>query len=68
VELEYDHPDAAGARFRESLDVARELGYRELVAYGLKGMAEVAAATGDATRAARTLGVAEALFAELLAA
>ena len=51
--------------FEESLAIARELGYRELIAYGLEGCGEVAAARDDGRRAARLLGAALALFEEI---
>jgi hypothetical protein len=43
-------------------------GYRELTAYCLGGLAQVAMLDGDAERAARLLGAAERLFAEVEAA
>jgi hypothetical protein len=57
--------DEAAERFAEALDAARELGYREMIAYCLKGFAEVSAAQGDAERAARLLGASDRLFADL---
>jgi predicted ATPase/class 3 adenylate cyclase len=49
----------------QSLDGSRQLEYRELIAYCLEALAELAAARGDDDRAARFLGGSEALFAEL---
>ena len=50
---------------RESLAIARQLGYREVIAYGLGGLAEVAMIEGDAERAATMLGASEQLFREI---
>jgi predicted ATPase/DNA-binding SARP family transcriptional activator len=55
---------AAGRHYRESLQIAIDVGYRELVANCLEGVAELAA-TADGALAARLLGAAEALFAEV---
>lgn len=52
----------------ESMSIARRLGYRELTAYCLGGLAELAMLDDDAERAARVLGASEKLFAEVGAA
>jgi predicted ATPase/DNA-binding SARP family transcriptional activator len=50
---------------RKSLAIARQLGYREVIAYCLGGLAEVAMIEGDAERAATMLGASEQLFREI---
>ena len=50
---------------RESLAIARQLGYREVIAYGLGGLAEVAMVEGDPERTATMLGASEQLFGEI---
>jgi hypothetical protein len=50
---------------RESLAIARRLGYREVIAYCLSGFAEVAMLEKDAMRASTLLGASEQLFAEI---
>jgi tetratricopeptide (TPR) repeat protein len=50
---------------RESLAIARRLGYREVIAYCLGGLAELAMLEEDAQRAATLLGASEALFSEI---
>jgi tetratricopeptide (TPR) repeat protein len=57
--------DEAGAFFAESLDLARGLGYRELLANCLLGVGELAVTEGDLRAACRLLGAGAALFAEL---
>jgi tetratricopeptide (TPR) repeat protein len=52
----------ASALFAESLHVARDLGYRELVAYGILGFGELATAVGDVERGARLVGAGLAFF------
>ena len=52
----------------ESLSIAQRLGYRELTAYCLGGLAEVAMLESDPECAARFLGAAERHFAEVGAA
>jgi hypothetical protein len=47
------------------LEAARELGYREMIAYCLKGIGEVPAARGTGEQAARLLGASDRLFLEL---
>jgi non-specific serine/threonine protein kinase len=51
----------ATALLKESLLLGRDIGARELLATGLESLAWVAAARGQADRAARLGGVAEAL-------
>ena len=50
---------------RESLDLARTLDYREVLAYGLETSGELAYAAGDRDAAARLLGAAVAAFETL---
>ena len=52
----------------ESLSIGRRLGYRELIAYCLGGLAQVAMLERDAEQATQSLGAAERLFAEVEAA
>lgn len=60
--------DEGRAALFESLSIARRLGYRELTAYCLGGLAQVAMLEGDPERASRLLGAAERLFGEVGAA
>jgi predicted ATPase/DNA-binding SARP family transcriptional activator len=50
---------------RESLAIARQLGYREVIAYGLGGLAELAMIEADPERTATMLGASEQLFREI---
>jgi tetratricopeptide (TPR) repeat protein len=50
---------------RESLEIARRLGYREVIAYCLGGLAELAMLESDPERAARMLGASERQFREI---
>jgi predicted ATPase len=50
---------------RESLAIARRLGYREVIAYCLAGLAELAMIEEDAARAATMLGASVGLFSEI---
>jgi predicted ATPase/DNA-binding SARP family transcriptional activator len=50
---------------RESLAIAQRLGYREVIAYCLSGVAELAMIEQDAARAAEMLGASEQLFSEI---
>jgi predicted ATPase/DNA-binding SARP family transcriptional activator len=50
---------------RESLAIARRLGYREVIAYCLAGLAELAMLENEAARAATMLGASGGLFAEI---
>jgi predicted ATPase len=50
---------------RESLAIARRLGYREVIAYCLGGFAEAATIDEDAMRAATLLGASDELFSEV---
>jgi len=56
---------AAADLLHQSLDAARPLEYREIIAYCLEACGELAAALQDHDRAARFLGSSDALFAEL---
>jgi tetratricopeptide (TPR) repeat protein len=53
------------AALRESLAIARRLGYREVIAYCFGGLAELAMLEQDATRAAAMLGASDGLFADI---
>ena len=64
IDLATGRPEEAARLFRESLEGAREIGYRELIAYCLEGLGELAA-EADPERAARLIGASEALFDEL---
>jgi non-specific serine/threonine protein kinase len=59
--------EAAAERFEEALRAASGLGYREMIAYCLKGIGEVRAARAQAEAAARLLGASDRLFLELRA-
>ena len=50
---------------RESIAIGRRLGYREVIAYCLGGLAELAMIEQDAARAAAMLGASERLFSEI---
>jgi predicted ATPase/DNA-binding SARP family transcriptional activator len=50
---------------RESLAIARRLGYREVIAYCLGGLAELAMLESDPERAATILGASEQQFREI---
>ena len=50
---------------RESIAIGRRLGYREVIAYCLGGLAELAMIEQDAARAATLLGASGQLFAEI---
>ncbi|MDX6386521.1 MAG: hypothetical protein QOD85_323 [Gaiellaceae bacterium] len=52
----------------ESLEIARKIGYRELTAYCLGGLAELAMLAEDPEEAARMLGASQRLFTEVGAA
>ncbi|MDX6370765.1 MAG: hypothetical protein QOG93_2267 [Gaiellaceae bacterium] len=52
----------------ESLEIARKIGYRELTAYCLGGLAELAMLAADPEEAARMLGASQRLFTEVGAA
>jgi predicted ATPase/DNA-binding SARP family transcriptional activator len=56
------------AALLESLGIARKLGYRELTAYCLGGLAQLAMLGDDPEQSARMLGASERLFAEVGAA
>ena len=57
--------EEARAALEESIALARRLGYREVIAYCLGGLAELAMVEEDPERAARALGAAQTLFAEV---
>src|SRR5262249_49713286 len=61
VELLEGDFDRARSLFEEGAALARRLGRRAIVAEALWGFAQVAAARGDANRAARIAGAASAL-------
>lgn len=50
---------------RESLTIARRLGYREVIAYCLGGLAELAMLESDPERAATMLGASRREFSEI---
>jgi DNA-binding winged helix-turn-helix (wHTH) protein len=60
--------DEGRAALTESVALARRLGYREVLAYCLGGLAELAVLEEDAERAATMLGASEHLFHEIGAA
>lgn len=64
-ELALGRADAGLEALGESLAIARELGYREVIAYGLGGLAELAMIEHDPERAATMLGASEQLFREI---
>ena len=64
-ELALGRAEAGLEALRESLAIARDLGYREVIAYGLGGLAELAMIEDDPERAATMLGASEQLFHEI---
>jgi hypothetical protein len=60
--------DSARDALRESLEIGRRLGYREVIAYCLGGLAELAMLEDDAERAATMLGASQHEFGEIGAA
>ena len=64
-ELALGRTEPAFEALRESLAIARRLGYREVIAYCLGGFAEMATLNGDSERAATLLGASEHLFTEI---
>jgi predicted ATPase/DNA-binding SARP family transcriptional activator len=64
VELALDRLDEARRFATESLQMASDLGYTEVIGYSLGTIAELALAQGEEERAARLLGRGDALFAE----
>jgi predicted ATPase len=64
-ELGLGRAEAGLEALRESLAIARELGYREVIAYGLGGLAELAMIEDDPERAAEMLGASDQLFREI---
>jgi tetratricopeptide (TPR) repeat protein len=65
IDLRTGRLASAAELFRQCLESALELEYRELIAYCLQGSSELATAHDDPDRAARLLGAADALFDEL---
>jgi hypothetical protein len=60
--------DPARDALRESIEVGRRLGYREVIAYCLGGLAELAMLEDDAGWAATMLGASQHVFGEIGAA
>ena len=58
----------ARATLSESFAVARELGFRQVMAYCIGGLAELAMREGDAEQAMRALGASQHAFADIGAA
>ena len=58
-------PQRARESLRRSLELARSLQYREVIAYGLEGAAEWAAEAGDDEGALRLLAASETAFGRL---
>jgi predicted ATPase/DNA-binding SARP family transcriptional activator len=58
-------PDEGRAALRESIELARSIDYREVLAYGLETSGELAYGGGDHERAARLLGASVAAFERL---
>ena len=59
VALRCDEHDAAGAHLQRALELAGELGSRQLTAHALEALGELAAARGDLERAGTLIGAAE---------
>ncbi|MEN3341097.1 MAG: hypothetical protein V7644_501 [Actinomycetota bacterium] len=64
-EIACGRPDRGRRALSESLDIALRLRYREVMAYGLGGLAELAMLDGEAERAATMLAASERLFGEI---
>ena len=64
-ELALGRTDDGFEALRESLAIARRLGYREVIAYCLGGFAELGMIEEDAERAATLLGASQQLFSEI---
>ena len=64
-EIQLGRTDEALDALRESLAIGRRLGYREVIAYCLSGLSELAFAEDVHERSAQLLGAAEELFREL---
>ncbi|HEY3550282.1 MAG TPA: tetratricopeptide repeat protein [Gaiellaceae bacterium] len=64
-ELVLGHTEQGLEALRESLAIARRLGYREVIAYCLGGFAEAAMIDEDAERAAVLAGASDRLFSEI---
>jgi predicted ATPase/class 3 adenylate cyclase/Tfp pilus assembly protein PilF len=65
IDLRMGRTAAAADLLHQSLDGARQLDYRELIAYCLEACFELAVALRNPDHAARFLGSSDALFAEL---
>jgi hypothetical protein len=68
AQLTLGQPDDARLALTESLGLALGLGYREVIAACLGGMAELALLVRDEERAAELLGASASLFGEIGAA
>jgi predicted ATPase/DNA-binding SARP family transcriptional activator len=64
-ELALGRTEPGREALRESLAIAQRLGYREVIAYGLGGLAELAMLETDPERAAAMLGASTRLFLEI---
>ena len=65
AELALGRTEQGVEALRESLAIGRRLGYREVIAYCLAGLAELAMIEEDAPRAAMMLGASGGLFSEI---
>lgn len=65
VELQAGHVDEAERHFLATIDLVRAIGFRHWLAHALQGVAAVEVRTGRAETAARRLGRAAAILAEL---
>ena len=65
IDLASGREAEAAELFRTSLEGATEVGYREIIAYCLEALGEIALARGEPERSARLIGASEALFDEL---
>ena len=64
-ELALGRPAEGLDALRESLTIARRIGYREVIAYCLGGLAELAMIEAEPERAATMLGASDHLFVEI---
>jgi tetratricopeptide (TPR) repeat protein len=65
AELHLGHREEGARLLAEALREGTDLGYREIIAYCLEGLGELALAQGDCERSAVLVGAGGALFAEL---
>ena len=65
VHLRTGRTEEAAGCFRQALEIAVDLSYREVIAHCLEGLAELSLAAHGTVRAARLIGAAEQLLAEL---